>query len=65
MTDRMLSEQPTECVGMRKQIKRGARARGVSLCLQAHAHDAVEQLTVNQLVVGSIPTAGAKSPRKI
>ena len=25
-----------------EQIKRGARARGVSLCLQAHAHDAVE-----------------------
>ena len=24
---------------------------------------AVEQLTVNQLVVGSIPTAGAKNPR--
>ncbi|NRP45535.1 hypothetical protein XMV225_002717 [Aliiroseovarius sp. xm-v-225] len=23
-------------------------------------HDTVEQLTVNQLVVGSIPTAGAK-----
>ena len=26
---------------------------------------AVEQLTVNQLVVGSIPTAGAKSPCKV
>ena len=26
---------------------------------------AVEQLTVNQLVVGSIPTAGAIKPRKI
>ena len=26
---------------------------------------AVEQLTVNQLVVGSIPTAGAKSTNKI
>jgi len=25
---------------------------------------AVEQLTVNQLVVGSIPTAGAKNPAK-
>jgi hypothetical protein len=25
---------------------------------------AVEQLTVNQLVVGSIPTAGANSPTK-
>ncbi len=25
---------------------------------------AVEQLTVNQLVVGSIPTAGAKNPKK-
>ena len=26
---------------------------------------AVEQLTVNQLVVGSIPTAGAKKPKGV
>ena len=32
--------------------------------LMVRRSSAVEQLTVNQLVVGSIPTAGAKKPQK-